>query len=67
MSASNSRANYGPSTIRVALINHRWWYDGRLSTYDPGSVGHTQINYPTQLHGSGRVVSYLNEFIKFSF
>ena len=32
------------STMRVAPIEHHWWYDRRLSTYNPGSVGRTHVN-----------------------
>ena len=38
------RANSGSSTMRVAPIDHHWWYDQRLSTHDPWSVGCTYIN-----------------------
>ena len=44
----NTAANSGSSTMRVALINHHWWYDRRLSTYHPGSVGHTMSTKLTE-------------------
>ena len=28
----------------VAPIDHHWWYDRRLSTYDPASVGRTRVD-----------------------
>ena len=37
----NTGANTGSSTMKVALIDHHWWYDRRLSTYVPRSVGGT--------------------------
>ena len=46
-------ANSVSSTMRVAPIDHRWWYDRWLSTYNPGSVGHTQVGWSTEPHGSG--------------
>ena len=24
-------------------LNHHWWYDRRISTYDPESVGRTRV------------------------
>ena len=30
--------------VTVAPIDHLWSYDRRLSTYDLGSVGHTQVD-----------------------
>ena len=45
----NSRSNTGSSTMRVVSTNHRWWCDHRLSsTYDPMSVGYTQIGKSQQ-------------------
>ena len=38
----------GTSTMRVAPIDQHWWYDRRLSTYDPGSVGHTMTTKLTE-------------------
>ena len=31
--------------MRVAPIDHLWWYDRHLRTYDPGSVGRTHVNW----------------------
>ena len=41
----NTGANSGSSTMRVAPIDHHRWYDRRLRTYDPGSVGRTHVNW----------------------
>ena len=43
--------------MRVAPIDHHWWYDRRLTTYDPGSVGHTQVDWSKEPHALGGVVS----------
>ena len=45
-------------TTRVAPIDYHCCYDSQLSTYDPGSVGHTQVDWSTEPHVSGWVVSY---------
>ena len=44
--------------MRVAPIDHRWWHNRRLSTYDLESVGLTQVDWSTEPHGSGWVVRY---------
>ena len=44
----NSMANNLSSTRRVAPTDQRWWYDRPLSTYDPMSVGRTQIDKSQQ-------------------
>ena len=36
--------NSGSSTMRVAPIDHHWWYDRQLRTSDPGSVDRTHVN-----------------------
>ena len=41
----NTGANSGSSSMRVAPIDHHWWYDQRPRTYDPGSVGRTHVNW----------------------
>ena len=41
----NTGANSGSSTMSVTPIDHHWWYDRRLRTYDPGSVGRTHVNW----------------------
>ena len=30
--------------MRVAPMDHHWWYGQQLSTYNTGSVGNTYIN-----------------------
>ena len=40
----NTGANSGSQTMRVAPIDHHWWYDRRLSTYDPRSAGRTRAD-----------------------
>ena len=37
----NSRTTSWLLTMRFALIDHHWWYDRQLGTYDPGQVGRT--------------------------
>ena len=44
----NIGANSGSSTMRIAPIDHHWWYDRRLSTYNPGSVGRTMSTKLTE-------------------
>ena len=44
----NTGAKSGSSTMRVAPIDHHWWYDLRLSSYDPGSVGRTMSTKLTE-------------------
>ena len=39
----NTGARSGSSTMRVAPIDHHWWYDRRLGTYNPRSVGRTRV------------------------
>ena len=34
--------------MRVAPIDHHWWYDHRLSTYGPRLVGHTRVDWLTE-------------------
>ena len=43
--------------MRVAPINHHWWYDQWLSILDPLLVGHIQVDWSTEPHGSGQGVS----------
>ena len=42
--------------MRVAPIEHRWWHGERLSTYDPVSVGRSQVDWSTEPHGSVGVI-----------
>ena len=44
--------------MRVPPMEHHWWYDRWLSNCNPGSVGHTQVDWSTEPHGPGLVVSY---------
>ena len=39
----NNEANIRSTKMRVAPINHHWWFDLPLSTYYPRLVGHTHI------------------------
>ena len=32
----------------LAPIDHRWWHDRPLSTYDPGLVGRTRVDSLTE-------------------
>ena len=41
----NTGANSESSTMRVAPIDQHRWYDRRLRTYGPGSVGRTHVNW----------------------
>ena len=44
-------ANTGSSPVRVAPVDHHWWYDRRVCAYVPGSVGHIQVDWSTEPHG----------------
>ena len=41
----NTAANSGSSTMKIAPIDHHWWYDQQLHTYNSGSVGRTHVNW----------------------
>ena len=43
--ACNTRANFRSLAMRVAPINHHWWYDHWLSNYNPGSVGCSHVDW----------------------
>ena len=44
----NTGANSGSSTMRVAPMDHLWWYDRPLSIYDAGLVGRTMSTKLTE-------------------
>ena len=44
------------------IIDLHWWYDRRLRTYDPGSVGRTQVNW---VDGTSAQVCIVNVFLSF--
>ena len=41
--------------MRVGTIDHQWWYEQQLSTYDPKSVGDTQADLSGVLLGKDYV------------
>ena len=52
------------STIRVAPIDHYWWYDQRLGKYDPRSLGRTRVDLFNGTSGQVCTINFLYKLFK---